>query len=386
MPTETIIQHKRGNTAQNNDYLGKTGEIIIDTQLKQLRVHDGVTRGGHPVRADSIPYRAGVGLTLEGDTFRVNNPFNPATLETKQDVLISGSNIKSINHNSLLGSGNINLPAFDETGTYTELRAMATTKADVGLAHVDNTSDLDKPISNAVQIALNAKQNRLVSGNTIKTINHQNVLGSGNLDISIAPEANDYKTINGESVVGEGNISVLTGSSAFKTINGMGLLGSGNIEVLTSSSTFKTVNGQAIIGEGNIVISKTDVGLSNVDNTSDANKPVSTATLTALNTKQDLLVSGTHIKTINTQSLLGSGNLNLPVFMEDATYPNLRAQATTKEDVGLSAVQNVDQTNADNLTSGSVHPDRLPSNGHGERTLSTSEPSGGSVGDIWYTY
>ena len=55
-------------------------------------------------------------------------------------------------------------------------------------------------------------------------------------------------------------------------------------------------------------VTKTQVGLGNVDNTSDASKPVSTATQTALNAKQDVLVSGTNIKTINGTSVIGFGN------------------------------------------------------------------------------
>lgn len=58
-----------------------------------------------------------------------------------------------------------------------------------------------------------------------------------------------------------------------------------------------------------VVIDKTDVGLGNVDNTSDANKPVSTAQLAALDAKQNTLVSGTNIKTINGDSVLGSGDI-----------------------------------------------------------------------------
>jgi hypothetical protein len=59
-------------------------------------------------------------------------------------------------------------------------------------------------------------------------------------------------------------------------------------------------------------LDKAAVGLANVDNTSDANKPVSTATQTALNAKQDTLVSGTNIKTINGTSVLGSGDIVTP--------------------------------------------------------------------------
>lgn len=58
-------------------------------------------------------------------------------------------------------------------------------------------------------------------------------------------------------------------------------------------------------------VTKAQVGLGNVDNTSDLNKPISTATQTALNAKQDALVSGTNIKTINNESLLGAGNFSL---------------------------------------------------------------------------
>lgn len=67
-----------------------------------------------------------------------------SALNAKQATLVSGTNIKTLEGQSLLGSGNIDL-----------------TKSDVGLANVDNTSDLNKPISTATQTALNAKQNTL---------------------------------------------------------------------------------------------------------------------------------------------------------------------------------------------------------------------------------
>lgn len=62
---------------------------------------------------------------------------------------------------------------------------------------------------------------------------------------------------------------------------------------------------------GAVTLVKADVGLSSVDNTADADKPISTATQTALNAKQATLVSGTNIKTINDLSILGSGNLTI---------------------------------------------------------------------------
>ena len=44
----TILQFRRGTTAQNNNYTGSAGEITIDTDLDVVRVHDGSTAGGFP--------------------------------------------------------------------------------------------------------------------------------------------------------------------------------------------------------------------------------------------------------------------------------------------------------------------------------------------------
>lgn len=37
---------KRGTDSENNAYIGKNGEITVDTDKKTLRVHDGITAGG----------------------------------------------------------------------------------------------------------------------------------------------------------------------------------------------------------------------------------------------------------------------------------------------------------------------------------------------------
>lgn len=62
------------------------------------------------------------------------------------------------------------------------------TKAQVGLGNVDNTSDASKPISTAVQTALNAKQNTLVSGTNLKTLNGKSLLGAGNLELQLTAD------------------------------------------------------------------------------------------------------------------------------------------------------------------------------------------------------
>ena len=42
----TVLQFRRGTTAQNNSFTGTAGELSVDTTLNTLRVHDGSTAGG----------------------------------------------------------------------------------------------------------------------------------------------------------------------------------------------------------------------------------------------------------------------------------------------------------------------------------------------------
>lgn len=43
----TVVQFRRGTTAQNDAFTGATGELSVDTDLDVVRVHDGSTAGGH---------------------------------------------------------------------------------------------------------------------------------------------------------------------------------------------------------------------------------------------------------------------------------------------------------------------------------------------------
>lgn len=105
---------------------------------------------------------------------------------TPQDTLVSGTNIKTINSTTILGSGNISVEPVITAGTTAQYYRGDKTfqtldKSAVGLGNVDNTSDANKPVSTATQTALNAKQDTLVSGTNIKTLDGLSVLGSGDL-------------------------------------------------------------------------------------------------------------------------------------------------------------------------------------------------------------
>ena len=88
-------------------------------------------------------------------------------------------------------------------------------------------------------------------------------------------------------------------------------------------------------------LTKADVGLSNVDNTSDADKPISTATQSALNGKEAAIskstgyakwtgsawtfTNSTFVDTTSTQSITGVKTLTAPVFTGSAQYSVLKA-------------------------------------------------------------
>lgn len=119
------------------------------------------------------------------------------------------------------------------------------------------------------------------------------------------------KTTDDSDDIVQGSTNLfLTGGERTKLSNTSGVnTGDQDLSGLVPKST--TVNGHAL--SANVTVTKSDVGLSNADNTSDLAKPVSTATQTALNLKQDTLVSGTNIKTINGATILGAGDLEIDV-------------------------------------------------------------------------
>lgn len=113
----------------------------------------------------------GLYLLLDDDYSQTSNwKFigSDVDLSSKQDVLVSGQNIKTINGNSLLGSGNLQIQG--EGPSITVDDTLSTTSTN--------------PVQNKVITEkINTKQDSLVSGTSIKTINSTSLLGSGNISI-----------------------------------------------------------------------------------------------------------------------------------------------------------------------------------------------------------
>ena len=171
------------------------------------------------------------------------------------------------------------------------------TKIMVGLSNVDNTSDVNKPISSATQSALDTKAplasptfTGTVSGITKSMVGLSNVDNTSDVNkpVSSATQtALDFKAnINNPTFTG--------------TVSGVtkAMVGLGNVDNTTdlnkpiSTATQSSLDTKAPIASPTFTgtvsgITKSMVGLGNVDNTTDLLKPISTATQSALNLKYD---------------------------------------------------------------------------------------------------
>lgn len=198
--------------------------------------------------------------------------------------------------------------------------AVTLVKGDVGLGNVDNTADADKPVSTATQTALNAKQDTLVSGTNIKTINSTSILGSGDITIS-------------GSVAWGG----ITGTLSSQTDLQSAL--DGKEATITATTSADYYRGDKTFA----TLDKAAVGLSNVDNTSDLNKPISTATQTALDAKQATITGAA--TTIDDTDLTASRAL-----VSDGSGKVAVSDVTSTELGYLDGVTSAVQTQVDSKT------------------------------------
>jgi len=231
----------------------------------------------------------------------------------KQDNLISGTNIKTVNGESLLGSGDLVLAGGAVDSVNGQTGIVVLTKSDIGLSNVDNTSDLNKPISTATQLALDGKYDASnpagyitlaeVPSAAVTSVNAKTgdvILNKSDIGLSNVDNTSDAdKPIsNATQLALDAKQDTLVSSTNIKTINGESLLGSGNLTI--SGGSVNSVNGEV----GDVVLDKADLGLSNVDNTSDADKPISTATQLALDDKYDI-PTGTPLQYLKGDGTLG---------------------------------------------------------------------------------
>lgn len=177
--------------------------------------------------------------------------------------------------------------------------------------------------------AVASKQDTLVSGQNIKTINGQSVLGEGNIAIQGG-------TSNWDDITGKPEFATVATTGSYNDLSDKPEIPSDYIENITDSDTEFSIDTAFNYKSGkkySLSFSKTggfDVIIGGVGDTQrKINLSIDTdiiatkedladyqpvgdyATKTELASKQDTLVSGTNIKTVNGQTLLGEGNIEI---------------------------------------------------------------------------
>jgi hypothetical protein len=168
-------------------------------------------------------------------------------------------------------------------------------KAAVGLGNVDNTSDASKPISTATQTALDAKVDEgsiTTSGLTMTTarVLGRSTSGSGAVEELTAAAAKALLALNNVDNTADADkpVSSATQTALDSKANTSHTHVVGDINLAAGPRLIgKSTAGAGAATELTDVQAKSLLGLDQVNNTSDTNKPVSTATQTALDGKAD---------------------------------------------------------------------------------------------------
>jgi hypothetical protein len=304
-----------------------TGNLPTNTTFWSILAQKGDNGSGSPVTSvnakigDVVLVPSDIGAATSAQGALANTAVQPSGLNKAAVGLSNVDNTSDINkpistavQSSLDLKAPLNSPSF--TGTVTGL-----TKATVGLDNVDNTADIDKPLSTLQTNALSLKAplNSPTFTGTVAGLN-KTFVGLGSVDntsdlskpVSTAQQAALNLKANVESPAFTGNVTGID-----KTMVGLS-----NVDNTTDANKpISTAQAAALALKapldspaftGTVTgLTKSTVGLGNVDNISDLNKPISTATQTALNLKANL-ASPTFTGTVGgiTASMVGLGNVN----------------------------------------------------------------------------
>jgi len=235
--------------------------------------------GGIPETSLATAFReaiASIRTTAEGAQTAATNA--QTTANGKFTMPVNGLTTANLAQSVIdsLNRANSALQSAPVTSVAGKTGAVTLAKGDVGLGQVDNTSDAAKPLSTAATNALAAKADLV--GGLIPT----SQLPPLALHTS-APVADEAAMLAlTASQVQPGDLAIRADGKGTWMLMAFPATSLANWNRLDSvADTVSSVNGQV----GTVVLGKGDVGLANVDNTSDAAKPVSTATQTALSGK-----------------------------------------------------------------------------------------------------
>ena len=181
------ISGKLDKSEAENTYAAKNdlNDLSLEVQTNE-RVTASVISDIYD-KLENIDVTGSIDLTSYATKYELN-----AGLDTKQDNLVSGTNIKTINNNSILGSGNLDIIS-------SEIGLEDTSETLENISGTDYVKYVTQSLTNAQKIQARANigaQEKLTSGTTIKTINGESILGNGNIEIKSDDAVINVELIN----------------------------------------------------------------------------------------------------------------------------------------------------------------------------------------------
>lgn len=302
-----------GGEGAVNSVNGQTGDVVITA-----------TSLGAITKADAD--------TLYATTTQLNS---------KQDTLVSGTNIKTINGQSVIGEGNIEIQQSELP--IASANTLGGVKVGAGLSINPESGVLSA-----------------TGGGTADSVEWDNVLSKPEDIVNITERLAsklDTATYNSEKssfatkdeLNSKADASAIADMATQTWVQNQGYLTEVPSNYVTNSELTEGLAGKQ---------DKGDYALKSDLNTLATKEELATkADTSALSSKQDTLVSGTNIKTINGDSILGSGNLVIqsgtsnwddiqgkPQFAEVATsgnYNDLTNKPTIPDVSGLATKQEI---------------------------------------------
>ena len=241
------------------------------------------------------------------------------------------------------------------------------TKSMVGLANVDNTTDANKPVSTATQTALDLKLNLsdpavdYYISNSGSGAYLVNGVSNGNIYFEKGKKYRIHVNASGHPFW----IQTVSGAYSSGNVYSTGITNNGtqsgyiivelasNAPQLYYACEYHSSMAGSVITGTTFATYKALADLSNVNNTTDANKPVSTATQTALDLKANL-ASPTFTGTVSgiTATMVGLGNVDntsdaaKPISTATQTALDLKVDESLFDAKGDLLVASADNTPA----------------------------------------
>jgi len=275
---------------------GSWGEILNSFLLVALN-NDGTLRADTALstKVDTNDVRLSNTRTPTDGTVTTAKVVDAAITNTKLSAAVQASLAKA---DSALQTQQVTSVA-GKTGIVTLV------KGDVGLGGVDNTSDDAKPVSSAAQAALNAKANTADLATVATTGSYNNLLNKPSIpddativhlsDVQTITGAKDFTgglLVSGQTVVATNDArlsnmrtptdgTVTTAKVVDAAITGVKLSAAVQASLAKADSALQAEQITSVAGKTGVVsLVKGDVGLGNVDNTSDGTKNSAASTLT----------------------------------------------------------------------------------------------------------